>query len=242
MAASGSGALPAHSLDYPRIKLLTVGSSGVGKSCFVKRFCEDRFVSKYIPTIGIDYGVKKADVNAGTLAKYMEKEATGRRKTGQGLPTGVRINFWDISGGAESAEIRNEFYGPAQGIILMYDIRDENSFYALDEWWEEIGKYVPLTPGAKPSIGSSGSTTANTPAGRAVGDNGDTPPVVILCANKADREGPGSTIRAVSPELGEKWATAHQCAGYYETSSVIDGAVTEPMAALIHQVIARFIV
>eukprot|EP00796_Vickermania_ingenoplastis_P011991 gene11991-8262_t len=234
-----SAATPASTLDYPRIKLLTLGNAGVGKSCFVKRFCEDRFVSKYIPTIGIDYGVKRTEVNPGLLAKYAVLEGTAVRKKDQ--PAGVRINFWDVAGGNESVEIRNEFYGPAQGIILMFDVRDEDSFHALDAWWEEAGRYVPLVEGEKPSIGVAGSTTAATPAGRAVGDNGNTPPVVIVCGNKVDRDGPGGGSRMVSAELGQKWATAHHCAGYYETSAVTDGAVLEPMNALIHQVIARFL-
>ena len=33
------------------------GKTGVGKSCLIKRFCEDKFVSKHIATIGIDFGV-----------------------------------------------------------------------------------------------------------------------------------------------------------------------------------------
>ena len=41
-----------------RIKILTMGDAGTGKSCLVKRYCEERFISKYISTIGIDYGVK----------------------------------------------------------------------------------------------------------------------------------------------------------------------------------------
>ena len=45
-----------------RMKIITMGDAGVGKSCIVKRFCEERFVSKYISTIGIDYGVKPTTV------------------------------------------------------------------------------------------------------------------------------------------------------------------------------------
>lgn len=30
-----------------------------GQSCIIKRYCEKRFVSKYLATIGIDYGVTK---------------------------------------------------------------------------------------------------------------------------------------------------------------------------------------
>lgn len=30
-----------------------------GQSCIIKRYCEKRFVPKYLATIGIDYGVTK---------------------------------------------------------------------------------------------------------------------------------------------------------------------------------------
>lgn len=46
-----------------------MGSGGCGKSCLIKRYCEDRFVTKYIATIGVDYGVKPVKVD-GTLFKY----------------------------------------------------------------------------------------------------------------------------------------------------------------------------
>ncbi len=42
--------------------LLSVGDTQVGKSCLIKRYCEGRFVNKYITTIGVDYGVKKLNV------------------------------------------------------------------------------------------------------------------------------------------------------------------------------------
>lgn len=35
-----------------------MGMAGVGKSCLIKRYCEEKFVQKYISTIGVDYGVK----------------------------------------------------------------------------------------------------------------------------------------------------------------------------------------
>ena len=42
----------------PRLKVVSLGATASGKSCLVKRFCEGRFVSRYVPTIGADYGVK----------------------------------------------------------------------------------------------------------------------------------------------------------------------------------------
>ena len=53
-----------------------------------------QFVSKYISTIGIDYGVKLVTVNGES----------------------VRINFWDLSGHPDFFEIRNEFYKDSQGV------------------------------------------------------------------------------------------------------------------------------
>ena len=87
-------------VDAPkRIKVLAIGAGAVGKSCLIKRYCEERFVSKYIATIGIDYGVKPVNVDG----------------------IDVRVNFWDLSGHPEFFEVRNEFYKDAQGIIFGID-------------------------------------------------------------------------------------------------------------------------
>lgn len=62
--------------NYITIQLISVGDVKVGKSCIIKRYCEGRFVQKYITTIGVDYGVKKVNVS-------------GRK---------VAVNFFDLSG------------------------------------------------------------------------------------------------------------------------------------------------
>jgi len=102
-----------------RIKVLSMGSGGSGKSCLIKRFCEERFVSKYIATIGVDYGVKPVNIDG----------------------MDVRVNFWDLSGHQEFFEIRNEFYKDTQGIILVYDSSSRESFEELDSWLSEAAKY-----------------------------------------------------------------------------------------------------
>ena len=48
--------------DLVCFKITSVGNSEVGKSCLIKRYCEGRFVKRYISTIGVDYGVKKLTV------------------------------------------------------------------------------------------------------------------------------------------------------------------------------------
>jgi DnaJ family protein C protein 27 len=102
-----------------RIKIISIGAAAVGKSCLIKRYCEDRFVSKYIATIGIDYGVKPVTVDAAD----------------------VRVNFWDLSGVSEFLEVRNEFYRDAQGALLVFDVGAKDSFECLDAWLAEAAKY-----------------------------------------------------------------------------------------------------
>lgn len=102
-----------------RIKVISMGGAAVGKSCLIKRYCEDRFVSKYIPTIGVDYGVKPVSAEG----------------------CDVRVNFWDLSGVAEFFEVRNEFYKDAQGCLLVYDAGMRESFESLDSWLAEAAKF-----------------------------------------------------------------------------------------------------
>ncbi len=44
------------------LKILLVGDSGVGKSCLLLRFSDDTWTPSFMPTIGIDFRVKIADV------------------------------------------------------------------------------------------------------------------------------------------------------------------------------------
>lgn len=45
-----------------KVKIISLGNSETGKSCIIKRYCEKRFVQKYLQTIGIDYGVTKVNI------------------------------------------------------------------------------------------------------------------------------------------------------------------------------------
>lgn len=99
-----------------RIRILSLGNPGVGKSCLIKRYCEKRFVNKYIPTVGIDYGSTAVEVD-------------GRK---------VSVHFFDTSGSPLFEEVRSEFYRDMQGILMAYDVTDRSSFIALDAWLAEL--------------------------------------------------------------------------------------------------------
>lgn len=69
-------------IESIRIKIVTLGSVKVGKSCLIKKHCEpSRFASSYIPTIGVDYGIN-------TVKNEME----------DGKCVNIKIDFYDLSG------------------------------------------------------------------------------------------------------------------------------------------------
>ncbi|CAE7358068.1 dnajc27 [Symbiodinium natans] len=104
-----------------RVKIMSIGSATVGKSTLIKRYCENRFVQKYIPTIGIDYGVKPVKV----------------------LGHELKVNFFDTSGGDEFREIRTEFYamGQSNAVLLVFDVTNRKSFTDLSAWLEEASRH-----------------------------------------------------------------------------------------------------
>ncbi|CAM1299522.1 DNAJC27 (predicted) [Pycnogonum litorale] len=99
-----------------KTKIITVGNRDVGKSCIIKRLCEKRFISKYSPTVGIDYGATKV--------KFEGRE--------------IRVDIFDMSGHPLFYEVRNEFYTDTQGVILVYDVSNRASFEALNFWLAEM--------------------------------------------------------------------------------------------------------
>lgn len=99
-----------------RIKIISMGNAEVGKSCIIKRYCEKRFVHKYLATIGIDYGVTKVTVK--------ERD--------------IKVNIFDMAGHPIFYEVRNEFYKDTQGAVVVFDVGDRQSFDALDSWMLEM--------------------------------------------------------------------------------------------------------
>ena len=106
------------------MKIISFGSEAVGKTCLIKRYCENKFVSNYISTIGVDFGVKPVAISGQS----------------------VRVNFFDCAGGAEYFEIRNEFYKDASGGLLVFDVGSRASFEALETWVAEANSHGSNDP------------------------------------------------------------------------------------------------
>ena len=107
--------------DYDHLfKLVLIGDSGTGKSCLLLRFADDAFTDSYITTIGVDFRFKTIPVEQKT----------------------VKLQIWDTAGQERFRTITSAYYRGADGIILVYDICDRESFLHVEEWLSEVNRYV----------------------------------------------------------------------------------------------------
>ncbi len=137
------------SYDY-LMKLIIIGDSGVGKTCFLMRFADDTFTTSHISTIGIDFKIKPITIDGKT----------------------IKLQIWDTAGQDRFRTITQTYYKGAMGVILAYDCTDENSFNNVRNWVKQLEAHA--TPGvAKVLIGNksdSANKKIDTARGKALAD------------------------------------------------------------------------
>ncbi|XP_061893395.1 RAB3D, member RAS oncogene family, b [Entelurus aequoreus] len=104
--------------DY-MFKLLIIGNSSVGKTSFLFRYADDSFTSAFISTVGIDFKVKTVFRN--------DKR--------------IKLQIWDTAGQERYRTITTAYYRGAMGFLLMYDITNQESFNAVQDWATQIKQY-----------------------------------------------------------------------------------------------------
>ena len=116
--------------QYPEpeysIKLLVLGDLSVGKSSFIYRFTEGTFNADSTTTTGIDLKTKDLIID--------------NKK--------IRIQIWDTAGEEKFKSITQNLLLRVQGIIILFDITNKESFNNLILWiktiQEQCGKNLPI--------------------------------------------------------------------------------------------------
>ena len=107
--------MSSHKYDY-LFKILIIGESDAGKTCLLLRFTEDSYTTTFLTTIGIDIKIKIIN---------LENKL-------------IKLQIWDTAGQERFRTITKTYYKGAHGIILTYDVTDQDSFKNIRNWIKQI--------------------------------------------------------------------------------------------------------
>ena len=82
-----------------------------------KTFVNNEFTDEYDVTVGVEFGAKLIAIS------NTEK---------------IKLQIWDTAGQERFRTITKTYYKGAHGIILTYDVTDENSFKNIRNWVKQI--------------------------------------------------------------------------------------------------------
>ncbi|TMS06220.1 Ras-related protein Rab-17 [Larimichthys crocea] len=109
------------SLRTLKVKLVLLGSSGVGKSSLALRFSKDEF-RRTSPTVGCAYLTRVVHLSNVTL----------------------RLEIWDTAGQEKYHSVTPLYYRGAHAALLVYDISKRETFIRAQVWLKELEKqYIP---------------------------------------------------------------------------------------------------
>ena len=109
------------SQDYDYLfKVLLLGDSDVGKSSLILRYTEETFSSKLVNSIGVDFKMKKKEIDGKV----------------------IKVQIWDTAGHERFRAITYSYYRGANAIIIVFDLSDKKSFISITEWLKQIEKHA----------------------------------------------------------------------------------------------------
>ncbi len=105
-----------------KLQFLIVGDSTVGKTSLLNRYNSGKFDEKYLATIGIDSFFK--DVNLDGKI--------------------IRVKIWDTAGQERYKALTEGYFRNAQGVLIVYDVTNEETFEHLKYWIPSVKKHIDI--------------------------------------------------------------------------------------------------
>ncbi|XP_064403744.1 ras-related protein Rab-4B-like [Halichondria panicea] len=93
-------------------KFLVIGNAGVGKSCLLHQFIEQKFKQDSNHTIGVEFGSKVVNLSSKS----------------------VKLQVWDTAGQERFRSVTRSYYRGAAGALLVYDISSRETYNSLTNW------------------------------------------------------------------------------------------------------------
>ena len=102
------------------VKVTLLGSTGVGKTCIIKRYTEDSFDENSQTTSGASYSQKPLMIDNKP----------------------IQLDLWDTAGQEKYRSLGRHFYKDAYIVCLVYDITSLQSFEDLKtKWYNDLKTY-----------------------------------------------------------------------------------------------------
>ena len=109
--------------DY-LFKIVVIGDSSVGKSSICTRYTKGFYNDTFITTIGVDFECHTVTVDDKV----------------------VKLQIWDTAGQERFIAITNSFYRGANGIVIVFDVTNWESFENIQKWLKEVELREPNVP------------------------------------------------------------------------------------------------
>ncbi|CAB1325651.1 unnamed protein product [Coregonus sp. 'balchen'] len=94
-----------------QLKIVVIGDGASGKTSLATRFAQEAFGKQYKQTIGLDFFLKR-----------------------------ITLPVWDIGGQTIGGKMLDKYVYGAQGVLLVYDITNYQSFENLEDWYGMVKK------------------------------------------------------------------------------------------------------
>jgi len=121
----------AESYDY-LFKVLMIGDSSVGKSSILLRYTDNEFQEDHPCTIGVDFKSKRMKIRGKAIS----------------------LSIWDTAGQEKFRSVTASYYRNTQGIVLTYDVTNEESFKSIATWLNEAQMYCTYDDVVKLLVGN----------------------------------------------------------------------------------------
>lgn len=102
-------------------KVVVIGDYDVGKSTLISRGTGNINAGRYINQIGVDFVVRTIELDVKT----------------------IKLQIWDTAGQERFKALTSSCYRGAHGIILVYDVTNQDSYEHLSHWFCEIDRHAP---------------------------------------------------------------------------------------------------
>ncbi|KAH9509643.1 hypothetical protein Btru_044091 [Bulinus truncatus] len=102
------------------LKILLVGDSDVGKTGIILRFCDDFKNTSSATQIGVDFRIRTKEMDGET----------------------IKFQIWDTAGQESFKTITTSYYRGAKGIMLVYDVHNQESFTNTLAWLKNIQEHA----------------------------------------------------------------------------------------------------